>query len=146
MQMNRPEGNDIHWLAMGVANQSTFVPFFADITEVPAAYKRGKLPAQLNAAYWIFKHASVLVDSHLHDFLPLLRDVQKEQRIKATEMVEKTDQALALLDPSKRAAYLTRQSTNFAIDVLNAYKQLSLDLIVKMTDYSALNFNTDENL
>lgn len=146
LQMNRPEGNDIHWLAMGVANQSTFVPFFADITEVPAAYKRGKLPAQLNAAYWIFKHASVLVDSHLHDFLPLLRDVQKEQRIKATEMVEKTDQTLALLDPSKRAAYLTRQSTNFAIDVLNAYKQLSLDLIVKMTDYSALNFNTDENL
>ena len=72
--------------------------------------------------------------------------MQKEQRIKATEMVEKTDQALALLDASKRAAYLTRQSTNFAIDVLNAYKQLSLDLIVKMTDYSALNFNTDENL
>ena len=42
--------------------------------------------------------------------------------------------------------YLTRQSENFATDVLNAYRQLSLELITKMTDYCPLNFNTDENL
>ena len=66
--MRRP-GANIHWLAMGVAAESTYVPFFNGITDTPAPYKRGKLPAQLNSAYWIFKHTSVLVDSHLHDFL-----------------------------------------------------------------------------
>lgn len=77
LQTSRASKNSIHWIAMGVANESTFVPFFSNINDTPAPYKRGKLPAQLNSAYWIFKHASVLVDSHLHDFLPMLRDVQK---------------------------------------------------------------------
>ncbi|MDO4903842.1 MAG: C69 family dipeptidase [Limosilactobacillus sp.] len=146
LQMNRKSGANIHWLALGVSAQSTFVPFFSEIADVPAAYKRGKLPAQLNSAYWIFKHASVLVDSHLHDFLPLLEDVQKERNAAAIRMIHETDAELANMSDKNRENYLTTQSNNFAMDTLNAYKNLSLELITKMTDYSALNFNTDENL
>ncbi len=146
LQMNRQPGANIHWLAMGVAAQSTYVPFFNGITDVPAPYKRGKLPAQLNSAYWIFKHASVLVDSHLHDFLPLLEDVQKERKRAAIKMIQETDAVVAKLAADKRPAYLTQQSNNFAVDTMNAYKKLALELITKMTDYSPLNFNTDENL
>lgn len=146
LQMNRQPGANIHWLAMGVAAQSTYVPFFNGITDVPAPYKRGKLPAQLNSAYWIFKHASVLVDSHLHDFLPLLENVQKERKSAAIKMIQETDAVVAKLAADKRPAYLTQQSNNFAVDTMNAYKKLVLELITKMTDYSPLNFNTDENL
>ncbi|EDX42219.1 C69 family dipeptidase [Limosilactobacillus reuteri] len=145
LQMNRP-GANIHWLAMGVAAESTYVPFFNGITDTPATYKRGKLPAQLNSAYWIFKHASVLVDSHLHDFLPLLRDVQKERNAAAIKMIAETDRRLPNLKGEARATFLTRQSDDYATDTLNAYKKLSLELITKMTDYCELNFNTDENL
>lgn len=145
LQMNRPSAN-IHWLAMGVAAESTYVPFFNGITDTPAQYKRGKLPAQLNSAYWIFKHASVLVDSHLHDFLPLLEDVQKERNAAAIKMIAQTDAELPKLQSDQHASYLTRQSENFAIDTMNAYKKLSMELITKMTDYSQLNFKTDENL
>ena len=145
LQMNRP-GANIHWLAMGVAAESTYVPFFNGITDTPAPYKRGKLPAQLNSAYWIFKHASVLVDSHLHDFLPLLRDVQKERNAAAIKMIAETDRRLPGLKGDARATFLTRQSDDYATDTLNAYKKLSLELITKMTDYCELNFNTDENL
>lgn len=145
LQMNRP-GANIHWLAMGVAAESTYVPFFNGITDTPAPYKRGKLPAQLNSAYWIFKHASVLVDSHLHDFLPLLRDVQKERNATAIKMIAETDRRLPNLKGEARATFLTRQSDDYATDTLNAYKKLSLELITKMTDYCELNFNTDENL
>lgn len=145
LQMNRP-GANIHWLAMGVAAESTYVPFFNGITDTPAPYKRGKLPAQLNSAYWIFKHASVLVDSHLHDFLPLLRDVQKERNAAAIKMIAETDRRLPSLKGEARATFLTRQSDDYATDTLNAYKKLSLELITKMTDYCELNFNTDENL
>ena len=145
LQMNRP-GANIHWLAMGVAAESTYVPFFNGITDVPAPYKRGKLPAQLNSAYWIFKHASVLVDSHLHDFLPLLRDVQKERNSAAIKMIAETDQAIKTMRGEGRDSYLTMQSNGYAIDTLNAYKKLALELITKMTDYCELNFKTDENL
>ncbi len=145
LQMNRP-GANIHWLAMGVAAESTYVPFFNGITDTPAPYKRGKLPAQLNSAYWIFKHASVLVDSHLHDFLPLLRDIQKERNAAAIKMSAETDRRLPSLKGEARATFLTRQSDDYATDTLNAYKKLSLELITKMTDYCELNFNTDENL
>ena len=145
LQMNRP-GANIHWLAMGVAAESTYVPFFNGITDVPAPYKRGKLPAQLNSAYWIFKHASVLVDSHLHDFLPLLRDVQKERNSAAIKMIAETDQAVKTMRGESRDSYLTMQSNGYAIDTLNAYKKLALELITKMTDYCELNFKTDENL
>ncbi len=145
LQMNRP-GANIHWLAMGVAAESTYVPFFNGITDTPAPYKRGKLPAQLNSAYWIFKHASVLVDSHLHDFLPLLRDIQKERNAAAIKMIAETDRRLPNLKGEARVTFLTRQSDDYATDTLNAYKKLSLELITKMTDYCELNFNTDENL
>ncbi|MEY8441454.1 C69 family dipeptidase [Lactobacillaceae bacterium 24-114] len=140
------KGPDIHWLAMGVANESTYVPFFNGINNVPLAYTRGKLPAQLNSAYWIFKHASVLVDSHLHDFLPLLRDVQKERNIAAQEMIRHVDEKAPKLKGHELTKYLTEQSNQFANDTLSAYRKLSLELITKMTDYCQLNFKTDENL
>lgn len=145
LQTNRP-GANIHWLAMGVAAESTYVPFFNGISDVPAPYKRGKLPAQLNSAYWVFKHASVLVDSHLHDFLPLLREVQKERNSAAIEMIAKTDKEIKTMTGDSRESFLTMQSNGYAIDTLNAYKKLALELITKMTEYCELNFKTDENL
>ncbi len=140
------KGPDIHWLAMGVANESTYVPFFNGITKVPASYGRGKLPAQLNSAYWIFKHASVLVDSHLHDFLHLLRDVQKERDAAAQQLIRETDAKTLTLEGKALTDYLNTQSDNFANDTLSAYRNLAMQLVTKMTDYCELNFKTDENL
>lgn len=141
LQTNRPHGHNIHWLAMGVTAESSYVPFFADILDTPAAYQRGKLPASLTSAYWIFKHASVLVDSHYHDFLPLLEDVQKQVNADAIQFIAAIDQ-----HPEIDNDKLTQQNKAFATKVLKQYQQLALDLITKMTDYSPLNFNTDENL
>ncbi|MDN3536875.1 hypothetical protein QPX96_02685 [Limosilactobacillus fermentum] len=85
---------------------------------MPAPYKRGKLPAQRNSAYWIYKEAGVLVDSHYHDFLPDLQAVQKELNVNAVKMVAQTDAHLKeLKTATERANYLTRQSINFATDV-----------------------------
>lgn len=145
LQMGR-KGPDIHWLAMGVANESTYVPFFAGINRVPASYGRGKLPAQLNSAYWIFKHASVLVDSHLHDFLPMLRDVQKERNAAAQALVRKVDAQAEKKSGKALENYLTDQSEKFANATLDEYRKLAMELITKMTDYCQLNFKTDENL
>lgn len=146
MQMNRP-GADIQWIAMGVAAESVYVPFFAGINDVPAPYKRGKLPAQLNSAYWIFKHAGILADANLHDLLPQIEDVQHQLNQESVRMIKETDQELQkITDKDERNKYLTTQSENIATDALDAYRHLSLRLITQLTDQCQLNFHTDENL
>lgn len=146
MQMNRP-GADIQWIAMGVAAESVYVPFFAGINDVPAPYKRGKLPAQLNSAYWIFKHAGILADANLHDLLPQVEDVQHQLNQESVRMIKETDQELQkITDKDERSKYLTTQSENIATDALDAYRHLSLRLITQLTDQCQLNFHTDENL
>lgn len=61
-------------------------------------------------------------------------------------MIAETDQAVKTMRGESRDSYLTMQSNGYAIDTLNAYKKLALELITKMTDYCELNFKTDENL
>ena len=146
LQLGRPHGNDIHWLALGVPSESSYLPFFADITDTPEAYKHGRLPASYNSAYWVFKTASSLVDTHYHDFLTPLEDIQKEARSGAIAMVQKADQEVANLNQQDRAAYLTKASTDFANQTLHKYRQLSLQLIEQMTADNPLNFATKENL
>lgn len=146
LQMNRPYGHDIHWLSMGVTAESSYVPFFADISDTPAAYHRGKLPAQLNSAYWIFKHAGVLVDSHLHNFLPLLEDVQKEVNAETIAFIQQIDHQFEHHHDNEWQNELTKLNKAFATKVMRKYQELTLQLITKMTDDSPLNFNTDENL
>ena len=146
MQMNRP-GADIQWIAMGVAAESVYVPFFAGINDVPAPYKRGKLPAQLNSAYWIFKHAGILADANLHDLLPQVEEVQHRLNQESVRMIKETDKELqSITDPAERSKFLTTQSENIATDALDAFRHLSLRLITQLTDQCQLNFHTDENL
>lgn len=146
LQMGRPNSNDIHWLALGVPSESSYLPFFADILDTPEAYKHGRLPASFNSAYWVFKTTSTLVDTHYHDFLPALEDIQKSVRSKSLALVDQADQAISGMDDKQRAEYLTKQSTDFANGVLHQYRQLSLQLIEKMTGDNPLNFATKENL
>ena len=82
----------------------------------------------------------------LHDFLPFLRDVQKERQPAAMKLVKETDAKAAGLTGVALADYLTGQSDKFANETLEKYRKLSLELITKMTDYCPLNFKTDENL
>lgn len=146
LQLNRPHDNPIHWLAMGVTAESSFVPFFADIDDVPEAYHHGGLPAKLNSAYWIFKQTGVLVDSHLHDFLPLLEELQHDVNQQSLHFVHQIDNLTPASKDSAWITNLTKRNSIFAVHVLEQYQKLSLQLITNMTDDSPLNFATDENL
>lgn len=141
LQMGRPGNHDIHWLAMGVTAESSFIPFYGEINDVPVAFKRGKLPASLSSAYWIFKHTGVLVDSNLHENLPILESVQTKIRAKCIKFVHNTDQQF-----TDKNFDITKVNGDFAKKILRDYQKLSLQLVTKMTDDSPLNFDTDENL
>lgn len=147
LQMNRPSGITIHWLAMGVTAESTYVPFFNGITDVPSSYKRGKLPSQSSSAYWVFKNTGVLVDTRMHDFLPQLEAIQHQLNQRFLQAIAKVDQeAPNIKDDDKRKQYLTEQSKDLANLALKSYRQLTAKLLTQLTDYSPLNFDTDENL
>ncbi|WP_367341743.1 C69 family dipeptidase [Limosilactobacillus sp.] len=147
LQMNRPSGINIHWLAMGVTAESTYVPFFNGITDVLSPYKRGKLPSQDSSAYWTFKNAGVLVDAQMHDFLPQLEEVQHQLNQAFIRAIAKVDQeAPTIQNMAKRQHYLTEQSKSLASLALKKYRQLTAQLLTQLTDYSPLNFDTDEKL
>ncbi|PWG00886.1 C69 family dipeptidase [Levilactobacillus bambusae] len=136
----------IHWLAMGVAAESTYVPFFAGITTTPAEYQLGQKDYDSKSAYWIFKHASILVDAHYNTFLPDLEAVQKELRIAFKQEVKHVDEVAKHLHGTELADFLTAESAAGALAALKAYQNLAGLLITKATDLSPLNYTQDMNL
>lgn len=145
LQMSRPAVN-IHWLAMGVAAQSVYVPFLANLSETPAIYQRGKSTYSPQSAYWIFKLVGVLVDSHLHQFWPQLEKTQNEINLSLRQSIAAIDQELGKLDESQRVSLANKKAKELSDLALTQYRSLAATLITQATDLSPLNFKTDENL
>ncbi|WP_407890910.1 C69 family dipeptidase [Lacticaseibacillus sp. N501-2] len=137
---------DIHWQAMGVAAQSQFVPFFAGTTQTPESFRQGALPADLNAAYWQFKLASVLVDAHFNHFARDLDDVQTSTHQKLLASIAQADAASVGLDAKALAALATTATAANAAIALNAWHDFTMHLLQASTDLSPLNFTHDTNL
>ncbi|WP_412990358.1 C69 family dipeptidase [Pediococcus siamensis] len=136
----------IQWLAMGVAAQSLYIPFYAGIKDTPTSYKNGSETYQPDSAYWIYKQAGVLVDSHYLEFGSLLADVQEKTTQQLLSNLHISDKMALTLEGKALENYLTSQSNQNAALGLQAMQQLSAQLITKMTDMSPLNFKQDMNL
>lgn len=142
-QMDDPAIADIHWLAMGVAAESSYVPFYAGINDTHPDYKRGEATYSPDSAYWVFKHAGVLVDSHPKEFLDELEKLQSELRIAFDQSIIETDKGGSTLSGIELSDYLTKQGIKNADLALTKYRGLTADLITKMTDLSPLKFQQD---
>ncbi len=136
----------IQWLAMGVAAQSVFVPFYAGATETPAAYQRAHGTYTPGEAYWTYKLAGILVDPHYLELGGQLKETQAKLRHQFQQAVQKTDQVAKNLDTAELSAYLTKQNLKNAATGLTAYQALISRLITGTTDFSPLNFKQDVNL
>ncbi|OUT03823.1 putative dipeptidase [Lactiplantibacillus plantarum] len=136
----------IHWLAMGVAAESVYVPFYAGATTTPAAYQVATEKYDATSAYWIFKHVGILVDAHYHELHGELQTVQKELAIQLGHHIIVTDQQVAALTGDELAMALTKANQKAVDQALNTMQALAADLITKSTDMSPLNYDTDLNL
>lgn len=136
----------VHWLAMGVASQSVYVPFYLGMTDTPQEYQKGQLPYDEQSAYWTFKLAGVLLDSHYHELGKMYQDKQKEINITLRKMLRDFDIKALNRDESELPQFLTDASEQMAKTALNGYKELIAQLITNSTDFSPLNFKTDMNL
>lgn len=138
---------DIHWLAMGVAAESLFVPFFAGLTKTPPDYQTGVLQFDANSAYWQAKQLSVLIDSHFQQFMPSLITLQNKALSHFLNSIAKTDQALNGAKDAPTAAEICTQAS-FANSqyAKTAIANLYSELLIKACNLSPLNFKTDANL
>lgn len=140
------EIGDIHWLLMGVGAQSTFVPFFAGITDTPPEYKyEVGHDYDAKSAYWIFKLVGILVDSHYLQFNEQLKDVQDQLMQQYIANVH--DAQIASLNNNQALNELANHySFKSATLALTEYQRLAAKLITASTDFSPLNYQQDLNL
>ncbi|WP_127848153.1 C69 family dipeptidase [Lacticaseibacillus hulanensis] len=141
------EIGNIQWLAMGVPSQSQYVPFFAGLTDVPANYQVGAIPASLDSAYWQYKLTSVLIDAHAQMFAPLLENTQEEVHAKHVKLVVDTNaQAAELSDPDALAKLATDSTFEAAKIADAAFEKLRMTMLDKSTGLGKLTFRMDPNL
>lgn len=136
----------IQWLAMGVAAQSVYVPFYAGIDTTPAAYHLGEATYDDQSAYWVYKLVSVLTDAHYHEAWPAVSDVQDQLRIDLKHLVHDTDAVAAQLTGPELNHYLTQRSNDAAALGIKRYRALAAKLITQATDLGPLNYHQDLNL
>ncbi|MHA8138459.1 C69 family dipeptidase [Lactobacillaceae bacterium Scapto_B20] len=148
LRPNLPKAiGNIHWLAMGVAAQSTYVPFFSGLNKVPEEYTVGAENYDPKSAYWIFKLAGVLLDPHYLELSDLVADVQEILAIKYRQIILKTDKkAQANLSARELDQLATEASFEAAQLAIDQYRQLTAQLIAQSTDFSPLNYKQDLNL
>lgn len=137
----------IHWLAMGVAAQSVYIPFYPQGTKVPTMYKYGKETYSSNSAYWVFKLAGNLVDRDWGKYGTELENAQDDAREKTLRIRYEYDQKLKQeQDQAKQTALVDEANNKMAKAALAAYNKLIADLITKQTADSPLRFKMDPNL
>lgn len=147
MRPNQPkETTGIHWLAMGVAAQSTYVPFFSGITGTPTAYHYGVHDYKHNSAYWAFKLAGIMVDSHYLQFNPQLEALQAKLNIHYLNSIKDVDANAKQLSSDQLVKLVNKVSNGEAKLAIKDYRKLTGHLIALAADYSPLNYHQDLNL
>jgi len=141
-----PEVACVQWLAMGVASQSIYVPFYMGMTDTPEDYKIGELPYDSKSAYWTYKLAGVLLDGHYKELGKDYQAKQKDINITLRNMLRDFDMKALSKDSEELPEFLTDASFKMAKTSMDAYKELIAQLITDSTNFSPLNFKTDMNL
>ena len=137
----------IHWLCMGLAAQSVYVPFFAGITKTPEMYHHGIAQSYSNdSAYWVFKLSSVLVDAHYQEFIQSLNDTRKKVNIDMNTLLHEYEKKARDLSEDELADTLNEAGQKISDIAINQFTALNNELISKATPLSPLFYKHNENL
>lgn len=137
--------NMVHWLAMGVAAQSVYIPFYPQGTKVPTMFKYGKETYSANSAYWIFKLTSVLVDRSWSKYATYLSSTQKQTNLALNKIRTKYDNLIAQ-DADKEIELVNKANKELADTAIKNFQKLNAQLITMQTADSPLRFKMDPNL
>lgn len=139
-------GNSMtHWLAMGIAAQSVYIPFYPQGSKVPYTWANGKKDYSPNSAYWIFKLAGNLVDRDWDKYATELANAQTTAKQKVLRLRQQYD-AKIKQNPSQEVKLANEANIKMAKTTTDIYKKLISSLITKQTEDSPLRFKMDPNL
>lgn len=137
----------IHWLAMGIAAQSVYIPFYPQGSKVPTMFKYGKEEYTSNSAYWVFKTASVLVDRNWSKYATDLVNTQRATNLVLNKLHIEYDKKLAQEKDNAKKLDLVNEANKKLADVaVKNYQKLITKLITAQTADSPLRFKIDPNL
>ena len=139
--------NMIHWLAMGVAAQSVYVPFYPQGTKVPIPGKMEKKPTHQIQLTGSLKLASVLVDRNWGKYGTALSNTQSTTNEKLLQIRHQYDEKLTQeKDQEQQIKLVDEANAKLAKTATDAYKELIAKLITEQTGDSPLRFQMDPNL
>lgn len=149
-RQNMPvEISGIHYIALGTAEQSVYVPFYNGITSTIDEYRTGESDKPTDkSAYWIFKMTDVLstpyYDAYMKKFVnPSHKKIYKALNKNIAESDKKAMEIYNKNKNDKRALskYLTEETNKNCNYTLNKVKELNKKMITKSTDARSIKHN-----
>ncbi|MGX7014299.1 C69 family dipeptidase [Vagococcus silagei] len=131
------EISGIHWLAMGVTDTSSFVPFYNGMTETPKQYQMGTDQPDNESAYWTYRMNDVYANSDYKnlknkEILPTRQKVRKH----LNQELEKTDkeaESLIKSDAKALPELLNKKAVEFSDYALKENKEMQQRMIIELT-------------
>ncbi|MBA2914036.1 C69 family dipeptidase [Limosilactobacillus frumenti] len=81
----------IHWLAFGPNTFNVPVPFFANVTDTPAAYRDTESDFNVNQMYWLNHTITALGDRMYHQAMPLVEQMTQKVMAKTLAIQHQFD-------------------------------------------------------
>lgn len=126
----------VHWLALGVPEESVYVRFYSGITDTPADYKLGTDKYDEKSAYWNYRSLGALTCTYYSKYAKDVITSIKDFEDKEAKEAGKTDNEAAQLytkSPAKCAEYLTQYSNGLAKSAGDMARELKSNIITQLT-------------
>ena len=127
----------ILWFGVDDAASSLYVPMYSKITAVPECYAEGNgdmYNYSPTSAWWTYNIVANWAYTKYSAMMPDIKKVQAAWEDKFNVQVEVVDEAVANMDATQAAEFLTKYSCAQAQESTAAWKELGIYLFVKYLD------------
>ena len=127
----------ILWFGVDDAASSLYVPMYSKINAVPECYAEGNgdmYTYSPTSAWWTYNIVANWAYTKYSAMMPDIKKVQAAWEDKFNAQVEVVDEAVANMDPTQAAEFLTKYSCAQAQESTAAWKDLGIYLFVKYLD------------
>lgn len=147
MRQDMPvELNGVMWLAMANPEYSTYIPFYAGMTETPASYKKGTNKYDPESAYWSFRGAAALAQTDEEVYGQTVKELwsrHEDNLIKELKVTDKVLNNLYKTDKEEALRLINQISNRRALEAIEKAQQLRRDILTNIARNNDDVYNPD---
>lgn len=147
MRQDMPvELSGVMWLAVGNPEYSTYVPFYAGMTETPDSYKKGTDTYDSESAYWSFRGAAALAQTNEAIYGKSVKEFWNNYENQMIEELKVTDKMLLDLykkDKEQALKMINRISNRRGLEAVEKAKKLRRDILTNIARKNSDVYNPD---